>query len=29
MALVLWTAFFLLYWSVGLPLGIQGGCVYP
>lgn len=28
--LVLWTAFLLLYWQVGvLPLGIQGGYTYP
>jgi aminobenzoyl-glutamate transport protein len=27
--LVLWTGFLLLYWSLGLPLGIQGGYVYP
>ena len=27
--LILWTAFLLLYWSLGLPLGIQSSYVYP
>ncbi|AFU99363.1 AbgT family transporter [Simiduia agarivorans] len=27
--LVLWTAFLLIYWSFGLPLGIQASYVYP
>lgn len=27
--LVAWTAFFLLYWSLGIPLGIQASYVYP
>ncbi len=27
--LVLWTAFLLLYWSVGLPLGLQASYAYP
>jgi aminobenzoyl-glutamate transport protein len=26
---VLWTAFLLLYWALGLPLGVQAGYVYP
>lgn len=27
--LILWTAFLFVYWSLGLPLGIQGGYSYP
>jgi len=27
--LVLWTAFLLLYWGLGIPLGIQSSYVYP
>jgi para-aminobenzoyl-glutamate transporter family len=27
--LLAWTAFFLLYWSLGIPLGIQSSYVYP
>lgn len=27
--LVVWTLFLLAYWALGLPLGIQGGYVYP
>lgn len=27
--LVLWTAFLLLYWGLGIPLGIQASYVYP
>jgi aminobenzoyl-glutamate transport protein len=27
--LIGWTAFLLLYWMVGIPLGLQGGYVYP
>ena len=27
--LVTWTLFLVLYWLVGLPLGIQGAYVYP
>jgi aminobenzoyl-glutamate transport protein len=27
--LVVWIAFLLIYWALGLPLGIQGGYVYP
>jgi len=27
--LVLWTAFLLLYWLVGLPLGLQSSYIYP
>jgi aminobenzoyl-glutamate transport protein len=27
--LLLWTAFLLLYWSLGIPLGIQSSYVYP
>jgi len=26
---VLWTVFLLLYWALGLPLGLQAGYVYP
>lgn len=27
--LVLWTAFLVLYWLIGIPLGLQAGYVYP
>lgn len=27
--LLLWTAFLLLYWSLGIPLGIQSSYIYP
>ena len=27
--LLLWTAFLLVYWGIGLPLGIQASYVYP
>jgi aminobenzoyl-glutamate transport protein len=27
--LVVWTAFLLLYWWVGLPLGLQSSYQYP
>lgn len=27
--LVIWTAFLLLYWAVGIPLGIQANYIYP
>jgi p-aminobenzoyl-glutamate transporter AbgT len=27
--LVLWTAFLLVYWAIGLPLGLQAPYVYP
>lgn len=27
--LIVWTLFLLLYWALGLPLGIQGGYIYP
>jgi aminobenzoyl-glutamate transport protein len=27
--ILLWTLFLLLYWSVGLPLGISASYVYP
>lgn len=27
--LVLWTAFLLIYWALGIPLGIQASYVYP
>ena len=26
---VIWTVFLLLYWAMGLPLGIQGSYTYP
>jgi aminobenzoyl-glutamate transport protein len=27
--LVLWTAYLLLYWGLGLPLGLQASYTYP
>jgi p-aminobenzoyl-glutamate transporter AbgT len=27
--LIAWTAFLLIYWSIGIPLGIQASYVYP
>jgi aminobenzoyl-glutamate transport protein len=27
--LIAWTAFLLIYWSLGIPLGIQASYVYP
>jgi aminobenzoyl-glutamate transport protein len=27
--LVIWTIFLLLYWFIGLPLGLQAGYTYP
>ena len=27
--LVGWTSFLLLYWLLGIPLGLQGGYTYP
>jgi aminobenzoyl-glutamate transport protein len=27
--IVLWTAFLLIYWALGIPLGLQSAYVYP
>jgi aminobenzoyl-glutamate transport protein len=27
--LVLWTAFLLIYWALGIPLGVQAPYTYP